>query len=364
MKCTLCGRNLEPEQATLFDGQMLCLSCMEEETVLCESCGTRIWQSNNAGDADLPLCQHCREHLYIRCERCGVLIRESHSFSVDNDDEELFCEDCYHHVQRRTPIHEYHWKPTPVFHGKGPRFYGVELEVDGGGELKDHALQLLDIANDCKAENLYIKHDGSLDDGFELVTHPMSLEYHLSRMPWNAVLEKAIELGYTSHQTSTCGLHIHVSREAFGESTEKQDAAIARVLYFVEKMWSELLIFSRRTVRQLERWASRYGYREEPKAVLDHAKQGGVGRYAAVNVQNEETIEFRLFRGTLKLSTVFATLQLVDRICDVAVNLTDDELRNMAWSTFVKGCSAAELVSYLKVKQLYTNEPVAESEEI
>jgi len=86
-----------------------------------------------------------------------------------------------------------------------------------------------------------------------------------------------------------------------------------------------------------------------------------LGRYTAVNVSNEHTIEFRLFRGTLKLNTVIATLQMVDRICSVAMALDDDQLRAMSWTTFVTGCTEPELVQYLKERRLYVNE-IVESE--
>ena len=43
-------------------------------------------------------------------------------------------------------------------------------------------------------ERLYCKHDGSLSNGFELVTHPMSLEYHQEEMPWPEVLRTARSL--------------------------------------------------------------------------------------------------------------------------------------------------------------------------
>ena len=48
-------------------------------------------------------------------------------------------------------------------------------------------------------------------------------------------------MGYTSHQAGTCGLHAHISRAAFGQTEAEQDAAIARVLFFVEKHWDEIL---------------------------------------------------------------------------------------------------------------------------
>ena len=51
-------------------------------------------------------------------------------------------------------------------------------------------------------------------------------------------------------RAGTCGLHVHVSRLAFGETEEQQDTAIARVLYFFEKHWEELLKFSRRVPQE------------------------------------------------------------------------------------------------------------------
>lgn len=130
-------------------------------------------------------------------------------------------------------------------------------------------------------------------------------------------------MGYTSHNAGTCGLHCHVSRAALGDSYEEQEDVIARILYFFEKHWNELVRFSRRTQNQLERWASRYGYQDSPKEILKKAK-GGYGRYGCVNLCNDSTIEFRMFRGTLKWNTLIATLQLIDRICDVALYLSDD----------------------------------------
>ena len=62
----------------------------------------------------------------------------------------------------------------------------------------------------------------------------MSLEYQLHEMPWEEVLHEAVAQGYLSHQAGTCGLHVHVSRKAFGDSYDAQDSAIARVLFFVE----------------------------------------------------------------------------------------------------------------------------------
>ena len=163
-------------------------------------------------------------------------------------------------------------------------------------------------------------------------------------------------MGYLSHQAGTCGLHVHVSRKAFGDSYDAQDSAIARVLFFVECHWRELLRFSRRTQRQMDQWAARYGYRDRPDEMLEHVKKGAGSRYTCVNLTNCDTIEFRMFRGTLKLNTLLATLQMVNRICDAAFYLSDDELRALSWSDFVGGIKEPELIQYLKERNLYINE--------
>ena len=117
---------------------------------------------------------------------------------------------------------------------------------------------------------------------------------------------------------------------------EEQEPAIARILYFVEKHWEELLKFSRRTPRQLERWAARYGYKDRPQEILEHAKKGShAGRYSCVNLENRATIEFRMFRGTLKLNSLLATLQMVDHICSVALHLSDGACKDLSWRTVV-----------------------------
>ena len=361
--CDICGHERPWDERAEFDGQNLCADCLDAHTVLCVECGGRIWSDDNAGSRDEPLCQDCYDDNYTSCCRCGRQLREDQAYyeSSDEYDERPYCSQCYAALDKDQSIHHYYYKPKAVFHGEGPRFFGVELEIDGAGERASHALALLNIANrngDCD----YIKHDGSLDDGLEIVTHPMSLEYHLREMPWEALCRKAVSLGYLSHRTSTCGLHVHVSRSAFGEPEAAQAAAIARVLYFVERHWEELLKFSRRTPRQLERWAARYGYKEQPMEILDFAKKGyHGGRYTCVNLQNADTVEFRMFRGTLKPNTIFAALELLDQLCDMAVSLSDGELKAVPWTSFVSGIPAErrpELVQYLKERRLYVNEPV------
>lgn len=363
--CTVCNHPFPQSQLTSFDEALLCPTCLESATVLCEHCGQRIWADENVGDG-ISLCQSCRDALYTTCTSCGCHVSPSAAYYEEDDagQEYPYCWSCFNQMQRDSDIHEYSYKPSPIFYGSGSRYFGVELEIDHAGEKGENACQILRKPNQGQ-ELAYCKHDGSLDNGFEIVTHPMTLDYHQHSMSWAKLLQEAISLGYRSHLTTTCGLHVHVNRSAFGDTIAQQDDCIARVLYIVEKFWDELLKFSRRTPRQLEQWARRYGYKDQPQDILDHAKKGyNNGRYACVNLSNYKTIEFRIFRGTLKYNTLIATLQLVDRICNVAIDLSDEELTSLAWTTFVSDIKEPELVQYLKERRLYVNEPVEDGGDI
>ena len=259
--CTICNKPFSAHSLTEFDDQLFCRSCLAERTVRCLDCGERIYRSENSGTSEHPLCQDCHDDNYTYCERCGRMIHNDAAHYFDGSDYP-YCRSCYE-IECDHSIREYNYKPEPIFHGDGDRFFGVELEIDDGGEEDSAARDIMDVGNRV-GEHIYCKHDGSLHDGFEIVTHPMSLEYHMHKMPWEAITDKARNLGYTSHQAETCGLHIHVNRTSFGEDIEAQDEAIGRILYFVERNWNELLIFSRRTQEQLESWARRYGYKDQP----------------------------------------------------------------------------------------------------
>ena len=114
----------------------------------------------------------------------------------------------------------------------------------------------------------------------------------------------------------------------------------------------------------MSRWAARYGYENNPKAILDKAKKGDKGRYAAVNLRNYYTVEFRMFRGTLKYNTLAAALQMVNRICNAAVFMSDEQMQKLSWSDFVSEITESELIQYLKERRLYINEEINTEEEV
>jgi hypothetical protein len=207
-------------------------------------------------------------------------------------------------------------------------------------------------------EHIYIKTDGSLEKGLEIVTHPMTLSYHKDKMPWDMIMQESLKMQYLSHKTSSCGLHIHINRSGLAATIEEQEECISRILYFVEHHWTEMLLFSRRTEAQIKQWANRYGINSEdkPTDVLKNAKTAYNARYSAVNITNYDTIEFRLFRGTLNLNSLIAALQLVNAICEAAVLMSDDEVAELSWTDFTTALPEAEypeLIIYLKERGIY-----------
>ena len=356
--CSHCGHELDADEGLYVGGDLLCDRCVDDFTVTCDHCGERIWSDDAVEDDDTILCHDCFDSHYYRCECCGRIIRNHNTF-WHNDNP--YCESC--DEEFNDEIEDYGYKPTPIFYGGGERFLGVELEVDEGGKSDENAEILKDIAN-IHGEHIYIKSDGSLDDGFEIVSHPMTLDYHTDEMDWESVLQKAVDFGYRSHQTSTCGLHIHVNRNAFGSNQYQQEEVIGKILYFIEKNWNEIFNFSRRSRGNMNRWAARYGYEKTGTEIMEKAKDNPHGRYSAVNLCNYNTIEFRLFRGTLKYNTFIATLQLVDLICDTALSMTQDELEALSWSEFVSSIRYPELIQYLKERRLYVNEAVLIEEDV
>lgn len=193
------------------------------------------------------------------------------------------------------------------------------------------------------------------------------IQSFVSNITKEKVFETAIKLGYRSHQTDTCGLHIHCSRSAFGKTYEEQERVIGRVVFFVEKHWNELVKFSRRSSDNLNRWAAKYAtISDTTNETYKKAKDKRMGRYVAVNLENYNTVEFRLFRGTLCHKTFIATLQLVDEICYQAIHMSDAEMEGMSWSDFVSRIlpKKAELIEYLKLKCLYINEIIEREEDM
>jgi hypothetical protein len=201
---------------------------------------------------------------------------------------------------------------------------GVELEVDNGGENHRNASLFASVLGWGHA---YYMHDGSLDQGFEIATQPMTLEYHMSlEQRYRDGFGVLTELGYQSHNTSSCGLHIHFDRAFLGRDGRTQTLKASYLAIIMERNWEKFVQFSRRRYDRIDQWAKKldlvndiYADDTDDDARTKFGNKYGYGdKYVALNTDHRHTYELRIFRGTLKPETYLATLQFVDNLVRVS----------------------------------------------
>lgn len=323
----------------------------------CQDCGEYYSEDNiNLDDYGNVICQQCfNRYDYYFCSDCGRIINND-DVCFDRDGEP-YCEDCYPGDSDYDDyyVHYYEYKPSPVFHGEGSLFMGVELETDCTNGHYDRGNCSEELYKISDGENLfYQKYDCSLSDGIEVVTHPCTLDYHLKEFPWEKIAEISLENGMCSHNAGTCGMHVHVNRTAFGSNPTEQDLTIAKVMLWFDRHWNNVYRFSRRT-RHTIQWGDRPSAGFEPtddaEAVVKKSKEAGRHR-GCVNLLNTNTVEFRVFRGSLKINTIKATLQFVSNIINYAKSRTLPEVQNSTWEDAVDIVTFPELTAYLDERGL------------
>ncbi|MBC6451356.1 amidoligase family protein [Actinokineospora sp. HBU206404] len=211
---------------------------------------------------------------------------------------------------------DYSYKPIPEFHGEGPLFLGAELEIAvPSGDLHECA----DLAMSCLDELGYLKEDGSIGYGFEIVTHPMAYDWAIEQFPW-AMLTKLREYGcYASVET---GLHVHVSRAAFSSPCH-----VFRWMKFFYRNADRVTVIARRASNQWSRFDD-----DAREHVKDYAKGVRGDRYQAINTQNGDTFELRMFASSLEQQHVQAALALAAASVEYTRDLSvTDIARHGGW---------------------------------
>jgi len=170
-------------------------------------------------------------------------------------------------------------------------------------------------------ELAYLKHDGSISNGFELVTHPMSHDFYKNQATELFDVLEGLRSNYnaSSWGTNRCGVHIHISRTGFNGG--------AHMHRFLNLIYSNQDFYEALAGRSSSRWAKfddveRGGglaedengrlYRTKAyRSFKDKINSGRhTDRYSAVNTQNHATLEMRIFRGTTKGMTIKSHIDL------------------------------------------------------
>ncbi len=322
-----------------------CESCFERNHYQCSDCNRTICsETDNYITVDgNHICERCQEY-YSYCDGCDEWFNSDHVTYCENDDS-YYCNSCYPEHECTRSIHDYSYKPSPVFHGKGKLFLGVELEVENrGNKYLEDITEHLDGLND---EEFYLKHDGSLDNGFEIVTHPCTLEYHQTKFPWSDITKYLVSKGFRSHDTSTCGLHVHATRK-FLSNTEQIKLGI-----FVNLQIGRMEKLGRRSNNSYAK------FKDLKVSGKLNAHKNTEGRYEAINWLNEKTVEFRFPKGTLNHNTLLATIELVDSLlnfvktCSTPV-LVDTDKGWKLYCNFVRGSDKYKrLMGYMQIKNIF-----------
>jgi hypothetical protein len=297
------------------------------------------------------------------CPDCGKPTRTSYMqhFRVRGRNVLYLCGTCCEkRRQADQVIKNYSYKPeprfiqvAPVLDGlRGKLFAGCEIEVECPEPDRDEHDEeqtldrlILPTRNRRDPDSLtnrlakivfkrfnrpqpwfYLKHDGSLDNGFELVTEPASYEAHKKLLPWKKVLEFMKGQGIDSDDTSTCGLHVHVNKNHMDEAHR------IRLGYFVNSQKSKMELLARRNANDY----ARFKPANTPIEDMGHNTLGG--KYEALNWGPPHTVEFRLFRGTINYLRLMASLELTEACILYTANAEIEELRKkpQAWKDFVE----------------------------
>jgi hypothetical protein len=296
----------------------------------CEDCGLAFSENykDNIGGSwcthrDTWSCQSCADDNFAYCDTCDDTMHSEFSRYSERLDQ-VFCNSCWD--DRPTPIHSYNYMPDPlnfwdyksgsysrVF--SSPReknrinrlYYGFENEVECQDDYNKY-----DIAQEIGENNkfVYCKEDGSLENGFEIVSHPMTFSAFKNLDFEEMFLDQRGAIrGYAPEST---GMHVHMSRNAF---TDNHLLKFMSMIY--EYKTFTHFIAQRPFTSAYNRWAKfKAGTLERVKhnmAKNIKSKKRGTSsssaktftmlwgeKYSPVNLSKRQTVEVRVFKANLE----------------------------------------------------------------
>lgn len=201
---------------------------------------------------------------------------------------------------------------------------GVELEV----EAKSRSLR--DTIVRSRSNWFMMETDGSLSSerGIEFVTIPLLPKDAMSEKTWNPLVKFLTDKA-DSYRRSSCGLHVHIGREAFGKDETERQATLGKLLYFYyeclkpeefnTKVFGRSATYNERTFSCKESEAVKVLGTElmRDKKVREKVDKGlkdvaNQTRYYDINIQNEKTIEFRKGKGSICTERIVAIITYCD----------------------------------------------------
>ena len=345
--CQICGKikkktNSKP---VMSHNEIICKECYDSTKTKCYLCDKpelKHWMIETNLEVDgiasvSYFCRDCWDENFFNCNMCGnpTLIEEMVHDQTNGD----LCKSCHEIQQYRELenklIRRYDYKPRPRFvktknesKSSNNIYYGFEVEIDGMSQKQK--VDLAKLVYEKYGRFMYIKHDGSLESGYEIVSEPATFNAHYNKIVWPEVLSLASHYG-KSHNAKTCGLHVHISKKPLSKSD------VYKITQFFDRYWIKIVKLSRRDPARMERWAKRYIVKKRSRYISKskHERQvHDAGHYFALNLQPKETIEVRIFRGTLRVESFFACLDFVDAMVMYCQTTSIQGIQSKPWSEF------------------------------
>jgi len=317
-ECQRCGGLIHQDEDhySVFDHHVICVDCFNRYS-RCRCCGVDMYHGSMIGFGDTQFCsRECLNKETLECQDCGRLHLKGGKCRCLS-----------------VAIHDHGFKPKPKFHGNEGPYFGIELEVEcnkfkcNNGHCSACEIKKIATQMSRRFARNYIKRDGSVGNGecgFEFVTHPFNWEWlqdnktHLA-----SVLNELSLWGQSYNAKSSCGLHIHVSRK------DVSQMHLYRMLKLVFDNPGLIFLLSRRKLSALQQYAQLYDIRDANIDTIANKflKKKDFSRYYALNVEPDNTIEFRIFRGTLSYHGVMRALQVCKSIYDYTKTHTVDLIK-------------------------------------
>lgn len=303
--CYRCGDSFDTDDSTplaiAVDEQQsrgYCNQCAEQLYFSCSNCGEVAYLDYSNQVSTGRICEDCYTAQFRHCSSCGT------SVPIDSLVYQVYCRNC----ADNTSIFPYHAKPTFELLGEGKHHYGLELEA----EYRGHDAGRLDsIARRTRKlfprDFCIIKEDSSVGCGFEICTRPATIEKQ--KESWSKFFTDRSR-SLRSYNTGTCGLHVHVSRKnltllQIGKMclfvTHPQNRDLTSFIAQRDSHWGNF--------RKCKKLTELHPYRCNGS----HCPHGA-DKYDAVNLTHRESIEFRIFKGTLKDTSFFKSLDFVSAL--------------------------------------------------
>ena len=233
-ECADCGVEFINRNCSVNDSsEPVCDAC-ESNYFTCSDCDN-VFHVNSESE-EYYMCQDCYNERYIECEFCGERCdREDYDYDMG-------CRDCASSV-----ISDYDTKFPERSYGDERRF-GVEIELEC--DRSDRYRNAKEMGS-CVPDAL-IKSDGSLDEGFEVVTPPLLYQDAIDMA--KKIAEKGNDIGMwgdadedcNARGSQTCGVHVHVSRASMTQHT------LAKMLLVFSECKEDVELIAR---RDCDQWA-------------------------------------------------------------------------------------------------------------